>query len=89
MLLLLHADPYISASIKVLSISLDFNKFQKTHKAQTYNIGSFGHDTDYGFKSCLKKECSYWCMVMHSSLKIYKDEMDKLYIKQVAAYHNA
>ena len=35
------------ASIQVLSISLDLDKFQKT---QTYHSGSFGPDNGYGFK---------------------------------------
>ena len=38
----------MSASIQVLSISLDLDKFQITCKAQTYHNGSFGPDTGYG-----------------------------------------
>ena len=45
----------MSASIQVLLISLDFDQFQITRKAQNYYSGSFVPDTGTGFKACLKR----------------------------------
>ena len=49
---LVVADPYniMSASIQVLSISLDLDEFQITYKAQIYLGATFGPDTGNGFK---------------------------------------